>query len=85
MQEGEGGGKPAVKTKDGVVDESSEGEIGKYFDDFMPDLMIAVLFDNLVIEAVGPSEGGRLVIASQKYDAGGTETLEREEIADGFD
>ncbi len=46
--------------------------------------MIAILSQDLVIEAIGPSQGSSLVVSPEQHVGGRVEAFERKQVADGL-
>ena len=75
VEEGQRGGETSVHAEDRVVHYCSQGQIGEDLDDLAPDVVVAVLPNHLVVEAVGASERGRLVVAAQEDEGVGVQAF----------
>lgn len=61
-----------------VVYKCSKWQKGEDFYDFVPDIVISIFPDNLIVEAICSSECGSLVVASKENERGGLQTFEGE-------
>lgn len=77
-------GEAAVNAQDFLVDEGSEGEIVEGFIEVLPGGGAAVLFDDLIVEAIDGGDLSGLVVASQQYDFFGVLEFIAEEELDGL-